>query len=528
MEIIRPSEISSEGSISRNSIGTYFDSSGVLKIAQIDETRLNYNTATGLFDGVLVEPQATNLLTYSEELWDTTKWDVGSILSSHYTVTSSTDVQNAYAASNAVAKFVAASITSSRFLRKSISLSANNYNATILIYVPSQVGVTSWNLDADFADTETSSSSSVFTTFDKWIRVVIPKVTTTATRAYLDFNIFVNASTPSAGFTFYAMGAQLETGTAATSYIKTQAAAVIRQADIVTGSGLIWSDVQENDYPLWNAATSYTVGQRVIRITTHKVYENILAGIHSGLPENTPTRWLEVSPTNRWKLFDQTIGTSTEKATSMTYVLKAGRINSVALLALDAASVDIALSTNGEVVYSGSADLLSGNTVGDWYQYFYEPIYQKDSLVVTSLVDAALLNLPALGEAILTITIKYPSQVAKIGALVVGLSSFLGLTQYAPSVGIIDYSKKETDEFGNTQVIVRTYSKRMQAETIIKNETVDNVSRVLSIYRSTPLVWVGTDNIFNSLVVYGFCKDWEITVREPTVSSLRLDIEGLT
>ena len=54
----------------------------------------------------------------------------------------------------------------------------------------------------------------------------------------------------------------------------------------------------ESDFPAWAAATSYTVGTKVIRATTHRIYQSLIAGVDATLPENAPSRWLDVGPTN--------------------------------------------------------------------------------------------------------------------------------------------------------------------------------------------------------------------------------------
>ena len=53
--------------VSRASTGTYFDSAGVLRTAPINQPRLNYNLVGAAWTqpAVLIEPPATNLITYS-------------------------------------------------------------------------------------------------------------------------------------------------------------------------------------------------------------------------------------------------------------------------------------------------------------------------------------------------------------------------------------------------------------------------------------------------------------------------------
>ena len=104
----------------------------------------------------------------------------------------------------------------------------------------------------------------------------------------------------------------------------------------------------------------------------------------------------------------------------------------------------------------------------------------------------------------------------------------LGGTQYNATAGIVDYSAKSTDTFGNNTVTQRAYSKRMTAKLQIDNLIVDAVVNTLAAYRSTPIVWIGADNLYTSLIVYGFYKDFDVDIAYPTVSYCSLTIEGLT
>ena len=295
----------------------------------------------------------------------------------------------------------------------------------------------------------------------------------------------------------------------------------------ITDARLISSTVPETDYAAWVAATSYTVGQRVIRTTTHMVYECLIAGVNATLPELAPTRWLAVAPTNRWGMFDQKIGTVTTVADGMTIVLAPGRINSLALLGLDAATVTVTLVANATTVYSASTDLTSGVNVGNWYQYFYEPVYSQSELVITNLIDAALLDLPAYGDGVLTVTITRTGGNVSLGMLIVGLVTDVGETQYGASVSIRDYSRKEADAFGNYQLVERAYSQKMSLDVMVLKGNVDSVVKNVSRYRATNVVWIGS-TLYGSLIVYGFVADWRLTVDNFTFSQFHAEIEGMT
>lgn len=295
----------------------------------------------------------------------------------------------------------------------------------------------------------------------------------------------------------------------------------------ITDALLVSSSELEADYDEWNAATSYLVGDRVIRASTHRIYESLIAGVNATTPESAPTRWTEIAPTNKWAMFDSQVGTATTAADSLTVVLSPGRFNSLALLQVDAATVDISFVVDSVEVYAASMNLNNGNTVGNWYQYFYEPVYQQDTLVITDLVDAALLDLPAYGTGTLTVTLTRTGGTVSCGVLVVGMYASLGETQYRPTIGITDYSRKDIDTFGNPTVTLRKYSKRMTTNVTVQRDYVDQVARILAQYRSALVVWVGSGSIYTSMIIYGFYKDWSITIEDYSTSNLSLEVEGM-
>jgi hypothetical protein len=301
-------------------------------------------------------------------------------------------------------------------------------------------------------------------------------------------------------------------------------------SDTGSPANFISSTISENDYAQWNAATAYTTGDKVIRTETHRIYERLVDGTTSTPPEDDSVNWLDIGPTNRWAMFDDVIGTSSEASDEITVVLKPGRINSLAIFEVDASEVEVTLTlpdSPPEVIYNAVLDLVGGNTVGDWYEYFYEPLYQRTSAVILNLVDAALLDIPAYGDAELTVVFRKPGFTVKVGALIVGLSADLGETIYAPQISILDYSKKETDQFGAVTVVKRRFSKRMTAQSFLLNAKVDDVTNILSQFRSTPVVWIAADAEYAALVVYGFYRDWNVSIDNPSTSILNIEVEGL-
>jgi|CXWL01.1.fsa_nt_gi hypothetical protein len=289
----------------------------------------------------------------------------------------------------------------------------------------------------------------------------------------------------------------------------------------VTDAMLISSTAPETDYAAWAAGTTYAAGAFVIRTSTHRIYQSLQATNLGKTPETNPPWWLDWAPTNRWAMFDQQVSTATALASPLSVTLAPGYINSLALLGLVGQSAQITMTDGaaGPTVYTKTVNL-EGAVVGDWYQYFFEPHVQLGEVVLT--------DLPTYSTARLTVAIASGAATVGCGGMVVGTVYDLGGTQFGAKVGIIDYSRKETDSFGTTTFVKRAYSKRMSADLIFAAPLMNKVQQVLAGLRATPCVWIGAEGpTYAPLVVFGFYRDFGVTVAYPTYSLCNLEIEGL-
>jgi hypothetical protein len=302
----------------------------------------------------------------------------------------------------------------------------------------------------------------------------------------------------------------------------------------ITDAMLTASNVPETDGTAgeWGVGVSYTDGDTV-RVTTtgvHKVYEALVDVTGGDSPEddvlNAVPKWLEISSTNRWKAFDEKVGSQTSQATSITYTIEPGVIvDSFAFLNMTCATIQV-VSTDpieGEV-YNETISMLSTEITGvsgiyDWYTYFF-----SSNSVIT---DVVRFNLPPYSAAVLTITITLADGIALCGGIILGPQAFLGNTQYSPSIGIRDYSVKQTDQFGNQTLVKRSFAKIMTADMTVETASISDVQNILASYRAELIVYVGDDNT-PALIVYGFYKDFNIVISYPAYAICSLDVEGIT
>ncbi|VVO44312.1 hypothetical protein [Pseudomonas fluorescens] len=282
----------------------------------------------------------------------------------------------------------------------------------------------------------------------------------------------------------------------------------------ITPAKLISSNVPETDYPAWVAGT-YALGDK--RIRDHHIYES-LAAANTANPSDA-TKWQDLGFTNRWRMFDNKVESlTTNPGTIEVTILPGAVVNSLALFNLKGKSVTVTMvdALEGEV-YRKQISLVDA-AVTNWYDWFFEPVGIRTDVVV--------LDMPAYGSANIVVTIDAGAEVAAVGHFVIGSVKTIGTALYGTSVGINDYSRKTTDDFGNTVVIQRSFSSRAEFDIALDTSEVTRVRRLLADLRATPVVWIGEES-YEATILFGFYKDFQIVFSGPSVSDCSITVEGV-
>lgn len=102
----------------------------------------------------------------------------------------------------------------------------------------------------------------------------------------------------------------------------------------------------------------------------------------------------------------------------------------------------------------------------------------------------------------------------------------LGITEVTPTIGIVDYSRRVTDDFGVTTVVPRAFARRMSVRFAIRSADVDEAQQSLAQLRATAARWIASaDHAW--LDFDGFYKDFSIDVAAGEKSFCTLTVEGL-
>lgn len=292
----------------------------------------------------------------------------------------------------------------------------------------------------------------------------------------------------------------------------------------VTSDNLTSNIAESGTYAEYSATATYGLGDQVMSTSgaapTHHVYESLVAG-NIGNALTDATKWLDVGPTNRFAMFDTVNGTATTGASGIDVtVAVTGRSDGIALLNLSATQVQVTVTAGSYgTVYDQTYSLLSDSGITSWYEWFSEEIVYKTDLVLT--------DLPLYTNPSIRVQITSTSGAVSCGTMALGQTRNLGGTIYGAKGGIQDYSRKETDEFGNYTLVERAYAKRTSYRVVCENTQIDAIFNALADVRATPAVWLGTDD-YAMTWAFGWARDWAVEITFPTKSYISIEIEGLT
>ena len=264
--------------------------------------------------------------------------------------------------------------------------------------------------------------------------------------------------------------------------------------DSMVGAGTTIAEPAAGETAWSGSSVAYSVGDERIRATTHRKYRCATAhtSAASPLPENDPTRWVDIGPTQRWAPFDTYTSTTATATTSITYVLTPGYFNALALYGLTGSAYTITIKdAPGGTTLTTRTGYLTEDPMG-WYEYLFGAPRTINKVVET--------DLPIRPNAEATITITAASgQPVGIGMIVAGDYTSLvgngdwGGTQYGAKAEPITYSYIKTADDGTTTIVRRHAATNMRVTIAMPRAEADAVLQAVQNVLDVPVAWIATD-----------------------------------
>lgn len=270
----------------------------------------------------------------------------------------------------------------------------------------------------------------------------------------------------------------------------------ITEAMVVTGTTIAEPSAAEvtAGVAVWASATTYAVEDVCFRAETHRKYKCAVAHTSgaSEYPEDTPTKWVDIAPTDRYAPFDVYTSTAAATTTALTYRLQPGLFNSLALYGLIGATYEVIVKDEpgGTTIFEAEGYLTDDPV--DWYEYLFITPVMRSKLVFK--------DIPIRPEAELTITITAGSGApVAIGMIVCGDYTPLittapwGGTEWGASAEPVTYSYIKTNEDGSTTIKRRHAATNLRVNVTMPAAYMDAAISIVQRVLDVPVAWVATD-----------------------------------
>jgi hypothetical protein len=257
---LKPFNGSGDLTVVRATSATYVGADGLIKTALANVPRLDYSN--GSCPSILVEPQRTNLFTYSEQFENATWTKTNTTVTANTTI--SPDGNNNADTYNVVS-------TGANFIYQIPSLTTGSYSISVyakkgssniirLFNVSSGASAAWFDLNlGQVIGTVNGGTASIENSGNGWYRCVYKGTSVTSGFTGIGLSDTANSATASIGSSVYIWGAQIEQGSNATSYIPTVASAVTRNADVISKTG-ISSLINSEEGSFYVEASSFVNG----------------------------------------------------------------------------------------------------------------------------------------------------------------------------------------------------------------------------------------------------------------------------
>jgi hypothetical protein len=273
----------------------------------------------------------------------------------------------------------------------------------------------------------------------------------------------------------------------------------------VTAAMLTASNIPEDDHAAWNVGTTYTAGQRVV------FERGIWAAVQGNTGKNpgadaTNTYWLRVGATNRWRAFDNRLGGMATGGAAITYTIVLPRtLDSIAFFGLNAESVRVRVIAPGpKTIYDKTVKLAAREDVTNFWGYVFNAFTFKPDLIFTGM--------PMPSGASIEITIS-AGAAAQVGEIMIGNDLGVGTTLTETRLGIVDYSKKDRDEWGGVFIVPRPVTKTVDFRFAVPTDDAARVQQIMERVASKVCVFyaVKGEDPFGTSVA-GILRDYDLTL----------------
>ncbi|MGP5236868.1 hypothetical protein [Pseudomonas helleri] len=279
----------------------------------------------------------------------------------------------------------------------------------------------------------------------------------------------------------------------------------------ITPAKMIVNALPDMDYPAYDPATAYKIGDRVTvdRINYEATVANTGRNPVTDVPTaEKPAAWVNNGWVNKYRMFNKAIGntwkigTFTAAPNVIDFTIRPGqRINAIGLVGVYASSVRIVMTVPGvtDPVYDKTF-AMSSKAGGSWYQYFFGQFVTKDNL--------AEFDLPPFNNADIRVIVSAPGGTARVGMMVIGWGKTIGTAVYGTSLGRKKYSTVKEEFDGSITITKRGNRRSIDFQVELSGDEISSTQRILDEVDDTPSLFVGASEL-DYTVMIGIFDDFD-------------------
>ena len=290
------------------------------------------------------------------------------------------------------------------------------------------------------------------------------------------------------------------------------------------------------------AGTLYDLGA-VVKVSAENNLYKCLTKDTTEVPTGNKTteNWLFLGKTNPHKMFDEKYKSRTVKESgNLVVTIKMKQdggfskvSDGIALLNVSASKIRIVGVRDGETISDeefdmGMLDIISPCKILNCN--FGQIVYKKN-LILTPLKDkdGLIISGCRITEYTITFVPIDDETPAACGVCILGKMQYFGKTLMNPKKSLVNYDVKDTNEYGDTAVVERGFSNNYNFSFVGKNDIMQVADETLTELRSTPLIYVVTDDQILASVFsgYGMVSILDITQQGACDMLMTLEVGSL-
>jgi hypothetical protein len=281
------------------------------------------------------------------------------------------------------------------------------------------------------------------------------------------------------------------------------------------------------DFDEWDALTPYVVGNRVVVDALKSEFECVVNNTGTAPTLTMTTPWVKTGSSKAWRPFDRTSSTQVTSTYDVPLIYPLwgiGRWNAIYILNVDASHIRVT-HYRPDGPFSVTYGLLDTTPIIDAWTYCFGQPAMRRSFILSGWdgwgSDTNDLNVE------IEIYREGGIDPIGVGEILIGPTFTLGDCHAEPTKRLVDYSKKEVNQFGEVVFVERAYAYEASYDVQIATNQRSFIENLVERLRATPAVYFPSTSTLE-LAIYGFPSSFEITYATPEIAHASLDIEGVT